>query len=57
MRKYLYLGILFIFAVVLIFHSAFPMRWHSYALDKNFIANPFLSGETDNEDILMKWRF
>ena len=47
MRKYLYLGMLFIFAVVLIFHSAFPMRWHSYALDKNFIANPFFTGEKD----------
>lgn len=47
MRKYLYLGMVFTFAVVLIFHSAFPMRWHSYALDKNFIANPFFTGEKD----------
>ena len=47
MKKYLCFTMLFILAAVLIFRSTYPIEWHTYVLEKDAVANPFFTGETN----------
>lgn len=47
MKKYLCFTMLFILVAVLIFRSTYPIEWHTYVLEKDAVANPFFTGETD----------
>lgn len=46
-KKYLCFITLFILAAVLIFRSTYPIEWHTYVLEKDAVANPFFTGETN----------